>query len=684
MWLFTAPPASQIKTNYGVELSSAWFDRLRLSSIRFDNGGSGSFVSANGLAVTNHHVAATCLHGISTAQHDYYKNGFYARKWKDEPRCPDLELNVLEQITDVTAQVNAGVKPGLNESQATAAKRAAMSAIEKDCVTGADLRCDVVAPYSGALYHLYKYKKYTDVRLVFAPEFQMAYFGGDPDNFEFPRYDLDVAFFRVYENGKPVELEDYLRWSAGGLKEGDLTFVSGHPGSTARLKTVNELYFLKGRQIPFQIKDYERRAAMLKQFASQSTENARVAQETLFSVNNNIKRFKGYLSGLNDEDMLRLKRGDERRLLMMARHGPRGHDVIRFIGEIANAIATMYKLFPAYFFLEGPRSHHDMGALRGELASYARILVRAAAERSKPNGERLREYRESALPSLQQTLFSTAPIYRTLEATVLADSLAAMRDTLGAENTTVKLLLGDSTPQEVARLAIAATKLDDVAYRTKLWEGGTPAIAASDDPLILMLSAMDAEARKVRADYDEAEGVLSRGGTAIALFRFQMGGANTSPDATFTLRLSYGPVKGYTEDGRGNAPRNSRLPAFTDLAGAFADAAVHQNQPPYDLPESWLKRKRKLDLKTPFNFVSTADIIGGSSGSPVVDTKGELVGIVFDGNIQSLPWNYQYEDKVGRAVSVDCRAILETLRKIYGAKELAKELTSEKKTGKKN
>ena len=674
MWLFNAPPTAQVKTKHGFDLTPEWLEHLEHSSVRFDNGGSGAFVSSKGLVVTNQHIASDCLHALSDAQHDYVANGFYARKQNQELSCPNLELNVLEKITDVTGPVSSAAKPGMSDAQAGQAQRAAMAAIEKQCASGPTIRCDVVTLYSGAKFHLYEYRRYTDVRLVFAPEFKIAFFGGDADNFEFPRYDLDVAFFRVYEGGKPVDSKDCLHWSRDGATSGDLVFVSGHPGSTARGETLNQIYFEKNTRIPWLLADYRRRITLLESFAKQSGENARIAHQALSNLENNLKRYQGYLAGLDDPGLMNRKKGDERRVLVFSRRGPRGRGVIPAMQQIDHALETYHKIFPSYILL-APVGYRDTGAFRGRLAAYAMTLVQAAEEKQKPNGERLREYRDSALPSLEQNVLSRAPVYKSLETTELADSVAEMQKELGDENAVVKAVLKGRAPQEVAQNLIEKTKLADVADRQQLYTGGEAAIAASSDPLIAMFRDINPQLLAIRKQYeDEVESVVRRNRAVIEEFRFAFGGMNAPPDATFTLRLSYGHVSGYVEDGRGIVPKGTNVSPFTDIAGAFAHAAEQNNQGDYELPETWRRAKKHLDLKTPLNFVSTADIIGGSSGSPVVNKQGELVGIVFDGNIQSLPWDFLYDDRQGRAISVDSRAVNETLRKIYHAGALADEL----------
>jgi hypothetical protein len=661
MWLYNQFPSAKVKVKYGFAPDQKWLDHLRLSSVRFNNGGSGSFVSPDGLTFTNHHVGADCIQKLSTAGKDYMKTGYYAATQADEAKCPDLELNVLVGIEDVTSKVQAAAKAGTSAADAAQAQRSAMSAIEKDCATSSGLRCDVVTFYSGEVYNLYKYKKYTDVRLVFAPEFDMAFFGGDPDNFTYPRYDLDITFFRVYENDKPAHLDNYLTWSKTGVKEGDLTFVSGHPGATGRLRTMSQLDYLRVVDYPSRLETYKRRINLLKKFSSESEEHARIAKEEIFGYENSQKAITGYKSGLDDKALMAKKSDAETKLRAEYKAAnPKATDPW---SEIESAMKIQRDIYGPLTYIERLRGFN------ADLATRARQLVRVTTEKTKPNGDRLREYRESGLPSLEQELFSPAPVYKAMETITLADSLAQMKEAMGADNPIVKKALNGKTPAEAAKDYIDNTKLDDIAVRKQLYGGGPAAVNASTDPLIVLMRTIDPEARAVRKQYDDqVDSVERRDGAAIAKARFAQSGYDQPPDATFTLRLSYGDARGYTEEGK-------KVPYMTTIGGAFEHSAAHGDKPPYQLPERWTAAKGKLDLKTPLNFVSTADIIGGSSGSPTVNKAGEVVGIIFDGNIESLPWNFAFSDKQGRSVQVDSRGIIEALRKVYGAEGLAHELT---------
>src|SRR3984957_11597733 len=485
MWLYNFPPTAQLKAKYKFDLTPAWLDHTRLSSVRFNNGGSGSFVSANGLTFTNHHVGAECIQQLSTGGKDYLKTGYYAKTQAEEAKCPALELNVLQEIEDVTQKVNAAVRPSMSVADQGQAQRAAMSAIEQNCATATKLRCDVVTLYSGAMYHLYRYKKYTDVRLVFAPEFDAAFFGGDPDNFEYPRYDLDICFFRVYENDRPARLDNFFKWSSTGVKEGDLIFVSGNPGSTGRLNTMAQLQFLRDVQYPMVLKSLARRDALLKNFSAASPENARIAQEDMFGIENSLKAFKGYDAGLLDKNVMSKKAAEESSLRQAVASYPKKK--AKFGDpwpEISKAMEAQKQIYLPLTYLE------RRAGFRGDLPGIARVLVRVAEEKTKPNGERLREYRDSALPSLEQDLFSAAPIYPSLEKVLLTDSLAEMSENMPG-NPLVKRVLNGQTPAQLAANLISGTKLQDIAARKQLYEGGQAAIQASTDPLIVLMRQID-------------------------------------------------------------------------------------------------------------------------------------------------------------------------------------------------
>lgn len=662
MWLFNAFPKDKVKAKYGFAPDQAWLDHVRLSSARAPNGSS-SFVSADGLIFTNHHIAQGCVHDLSSNGKDYMKNGFYAPTRAEEPKCPGVEFVVLEDIQDVTDKVNAAAKPGMSAADAGKAQREVMSNLEKDCSTNG-MRCDMVTLYSGAMYSLYKYKKYSDVRLVFAPEFDIAFFGGDPDNFEYPRYDLDISFFRAYENDQPAKIKDYLKWSPDGVKDGDLVFVSGHPGRTGRLLTTAQLEFLRDVQYPWQLKSLARRIDMLQKFSAQSPENAREAESDFFSLQNGFKAYTGYQGGLQDKDLMAKKAADEKALqAFVSSDAKRKQEYGDPWSEIAKAVVIQKQIFLPLTYID------NQAGFRGELPRYARTIVRATYEKQKPSNQRIRGYQDSALPSLEQRLFSTAPVYKSLDEVQLAESLSEMQENLGADNATVKLALAGKSPQERAQELIAGTRLDDPAFRKQLYEGGKAAVDASTDPLIVVMRGVEPEAQALhQRNEDQVESVFRRNGGDIGKALFAKDGLNVPPDATFTLRLSYGAIAGYKLNGK-------KVPWFTTMGGAYEHAAAHGSKPPYELPESWLKHKSDINLNTPYDTVSTPDIIGGNSGSPLINRNAEVVGIVFDGNIESLPWDFLYSDKIARTVEVDSRAIIESLSKIYHADGLVNELT---------
>jgi hypothetical protein len=660
MFLFNRPPRQALKERYNFEPSQVWLDHLQKSSVRFNNGGSGSFLSKDGLTLTNHHVGLDCLQQISSPKKDYTKDGYYAKTRAEEVKCLDLELNVLMSIEDVTQRVNASVTPQMNTADAQRARRSVMAAIEQESTTSTGLRSDVVTLYQGAEYHLYRYKKYTDVRLVFAPEVGIAAFGGDPDNFEYPRYDLDVAFFRAYENDKPAKIDNYLKWSAEGAKDGELVFVSGHPGGTHRLNTMAHLEFFRDLSFPYTLNLLRRREVTYSNYAERSDENARQANEELRSWENSRKAYGGMLSGLQDPQIMAAKRASEQRLRDAVAKDP------QLAAAYGDAWSQVEKTLEAYRPLLRERS---VTTFNSTLFAHARDIVRLADELQKPSGERLREFRESNLESQKAQLLADVPTYAAIETVKLGDALSHWVEIVGADNALVREALGNRSPQALAAELVNGTKIGDAKFRKQLIEGGKAAVDASNDPMIRFARQVDARTREIRATYEQqVEEPFRQAYAKIAKAGFATSGGESYPDATFTLRLSFGTVKGYEENGK-------QVPWATTFSGAYARSAEHKNQTPFDLPKTWLAKKPAVDMKTPFNFVSTVDIIGGNSGSPVVNRAGEFVGIVFDGNLQALPWDYQFDDRQGRGVSVHAKGIMEALKKVYGATALVNELT---------
>ncbi|MFI5335337.1 MAG: S46 family peptidase [Opitutales bacterium] len=661
MWLFSAPPIEQVKARYGFTLTPAWLEHVQKASVRFNSGGSGSFVSADGLVITNHHVGADTLQKIGSAEKNYLRDGFAARNAVEEIKALDLELNVLQSIEDVTGRVNAAVPAGLTGNAAAEARRKVFAEIEKGSRERTGLRSDVVTLYQGGAYHLYRFKRYTDIRLVFAPEQQAAFFGGDPDNFEYPRYDLDICLFRVYENGRPVHPEHFLRWSAAGAADGEPVFVSGHPGNTSRMLTVAELAFLRDNQFPYLLSQLKCREVLLSSWSARSGENARRAREYVFGVQNSRKVRDGGLAALQDAAFFQAKVEAEQafKRQLAARAG--GPEALAAYDRIAAAQQVIAATALRQRFLEGGAGFYC------DSFSLARYLLRAGDERPKPNGERLREYSDARRESFEQVLFSDKPIYPDLEILLLGDALTFMTEQLGYADPDVQAVLAGRSPRARAAELINGTQVRDLAFRHKLYDGGAAAVAVAKDPLIEVARLIDAEARALRKTAEAQGEIKQQAQAVIGKARFALQGAGNYPDATFTLRLSYGVVRGYEENG-------AAVPAITTFAGLYARSAAQHDREPFDLPFRWVERKSALNLATPFDFVSTNDIIGGNSGSPVINRAGEFVGIIFDGNLQSLAADFGYEDRQSRALSVHSAGIIEALRQIYDADVLADEL----------
>jgi hypothetical protein len=661
MWTFDNPPLAQLQQRYGFTPTQAWLDHLRLASVRFMDGGSGSFVSPDGLMITNHHVGLRCIQNVSTAGKDLVKSGVFAASREQELPCPGYEVNVLTRIEDVSATVLGAVKPEMSDAQAREARKATSARLENECnARGSGLRCDVVSLYQGGEYHLYQYRKYTDVRLVFAPEQTIAFFGGDPDNFTYPRHDLDICLMRAYEGGQPAKPAAFLRWTEKGVSDGDLVFVSGHPGSTSRLETMARLAYYRDQAFPFRLEQLARRIAALKAYAARGEEQRRRALDLVFSYENSQKAIKGFAAALQDAAAMERKAEAEKALRAKA-----AEPALAGASDPWTTIAAVQQKL-------APRAMEArlVGFSGSRLLGIAGEIVQYVAEVKKPNEKRYEEYVDANLDSLRNELLSPAPVYADLEELTLADQLQLALDKLGPEHPFVKAALQGLTPAAAAKAALAGTKLADPALRKALIAGGQEAVAASDDSMIVLARRLDPLAREVRHFLEaEVEAPTTRAMQKIAQARWKAYGKALPPDATFTLRLSYGSVKGFPSEGTTVAP-------FTTFFGLFDRAYSHGDKAPWELPSRWRERQSALSLATPLNFVSTNDLIGGNSGSPLVDRAGEFVGIAFDGNIESLAWDYYFDDERGRAVAVDARGIVEALRAVYGADALVKELTA--------
>jgi hypothetical protein len=662
MWTFDNPPLQQWKQHYHFEPSAEWLDHVRLASVRLNDGGTGSFVSPNGLMITNQHVASGQLQKVSSKDKDYTKDGFYARTNDEELKCPDLECNVLMSYQDVSSRVQSAVKPGASDKEASEQRKTVISAIEKEATQKTGLKCEVISFYSGGEYWLYRFKKYIDIRLVFAVEEQTAFFGGDYDNFTYPRYDLDVAFFRAYENGKPANTPHYFKWSASGPSDGEFVILSGNPGSTARLLTLAQIQYQRDVGNPLQNQVWTSRRDALARYASRGPEQARQAGSTTRSLNNSLKRLVGQQQGLMNPRMMAKKEAEEKALRDAVATRA---ELQRAYGQAWNQIAAAYTELPK---MAARMTFSNLTPSR--LGTIASQLVRYAEEIQKPNEKRYDEFRDSKLESFTFALMSPAPIYPELEEATLTAWLEEGLKTLGPNDPFIKAALGGSTPAAVAKQAVSGSNLANVALRYSFRLGGADAIAKSDDPMIALARRVEPIIRELRAWNEEhILNVEAAAGEKIAKARFTVYGKTLPPDANFNLRISYGRVLGYEED-------TTLVPYKTTFFGLYDRARSFDEKPPYDLPRRYREGKDKLDLATPLNFVYTADTIGGNSGSPVINRNAEFVGINFDSNIQKLPNRYWYVDETegGRAVGVHSAAIIEALKKLYSADRLVSEI----------
>jgi len=659
MWTFDNPPAKQLEEKYHFTPSKEWLDHVRLASVRLNDGGSGSFVSPHGLLLTNHHVALGQLQKNSTAEHDYIKNGFYAATPDQEMKSPDLEVNVLVSMEDVTGRVLAAVQKAKTTEEEFAARKSMIAEIERESQEKTGFRSDVVTLYQGGEYWLYRYKKYTDVRLVFAPEEQIAFFGGDPDNFTYPRYDLDLALFRVYENGRPIESKDFLRWNPKGAADSELVFVPGHPGSTQRLDTFAQLTLERDVIEPTILKIYRHRLDVLAKYAAQGPEQARQVEERSRRLENSRKAFEGRLGGLLDMKVMAKKQQEENEFEKKVMANPQWKAAY---GGAWKAIAEAEKKAASR---EKETFFHGLDSALGD---FGRIIVQYVAEVKKPDGERLEGYHQAQLDSLQFQLSSGAPIYKAMEIARITGALEQDLAEVGPDDPFIKIVLHGKTPKEAATELVNGTKLDDPAERKKLLEGGEAAVAASGDSMIVLARKLDPMRRElIKWTEDNVQSVLQRAGEQLGKARFAAYGRTTYPDATFTLRLSYGQVKGYPMNG-------TVAPYKTTFYGLYDRATSFDYDGPFDLPSRYKEGRSKLDLATPVNFVTSNDVIGGNSGSPVINRNAELVGLIFDGNIESLVGDFVYNPERNRSVAVHTAAMTEALRKLYGAQALVNEL----------
>ena len=662
MWTFDNPPLQQLRDRYGFVLTDTWLEDVRLSSVRLNDGGSGSFVSPRGLVMTNHHVALNQVQNLSTPEADYVTHGFYAPSRADELKAPDLEIDVLISTEDVTRRVRAAVGATSDEAQALVERRAEIARIEKESGDATGLRARVVTLYRGGEYWLYRYKQYTDVRLVFAPESQAAFFGGDSDNFTYPRYCLDVAFFRVYEDGEPADTSHYLRMKRGGPDKDELVFVVGNPGSTDRQRTVDQFRYERDVRHPAYLQYFETYETLLREYAARGPEQARQVSNRLLGITNSKKAFTGQLGGLRDPAVWTTLEDREAELRQHVAGTPLAQEAEMAWNAVARATDEAARTFTQRIYRTFVGS---------SLAGFAGTIVRYVEETAKPDAERLPGYHDSELRSLEFRLFSPAPIYPALEQHLLGGFLEAARQELGADDPFVTAVLSGRSPADVAADLVQNTTLMDVAARRALVDGGATAVAASDDPLIMIMRRLDSSRRAEQESFRASvQSVLEDAGAVLARARFEAYGQSVHPDATFTLRLAYGTVTGYPMNG-------TQAPHQTTLFGLFDRAISFGRDGEFALPERYWQRRARLELTTPVNFVSTVDITGGNSGSPVINADGDLVGLIFDGNIESLVGTFAYDDRASRAVSVHPGYILEALEELYDAEPLARELLGE-------
>ena len=661
MWTIDNFPSATVEAKYGVKINDAWLKSAQLATTRLENGCSGSFASSDGLVLTNNHCIWGCIRNLSSTERNLSDEGFMAATREQELRCPGQQISVLVDLEDVTSTISAAIK-GLNDAKANDARKAALTDLETRCeeAAGAELKCEAVSLYNGGQYFIYKYKRYDDVRLVFAPEVDIAAFGGDPDNFNFPRWCLDMSFLRAYEDGKPASTPNFLHWRRGGPKAAEPVFISGHPGSTDRLLTVTQLKMQRDVMWPLWLLRYSELRGRMLAWADTSDEAARTVQQRIASIENGIKVRRNQLKALHNDSMMAEKAMQEQELRAAVAREPELQAAYGDAWDMIDAAVARYRNFyEEHLFIESG------AGLNSELFDHARTIVRGTAERELPNGERMREYTDAALPQVEQALAAERPVDKEYEKLRLAFALEKMREWLGPDSQHVHRILGKESPEALAARLVDGSRLEEPEFRMALWKGGVGAVKASDDPMVRLALAIDPESRALRMRYeDEVQAPQTRGEEKIADARFRIYGSDTYPDATFTLRITYGAIEGWEEKGEMVDPftRTSRL--FERTTG----------QRPFMLPNTWQAAREELDPDTPFNFVATTDITGGNSGSPIVAADGSLVGLAFDGNIHSIAGDYWFDPSTNRTVGVDTAIMLEALETVYGADHLVNEL----------
>jgi hypothetical protein len=662
MWTFDVPPLEYWARRYNFRPSQEWLDHARLSAARLP-GCTASFVSADGLVMTNHHCARGCVDAVARPGEDLLGNGFYAKTRAEERACPGNYVDQLLEITDVTQQVASAIPDGAPAQRAADLRSEAIRGIERTCRgTATDLNCQVVSMYAGGQYKLYKFRRYTDLRLVMAVEASTAFFGGDPDNFTYPRYDVDMSFMRVYVNGQPAHMEHFYRWSANGSNAGDLVFVVGNPGSTGRLRTIAQLEYTRDAQYPASIDQLTRQIAVYHQLSDLSPERAAANRNQIFGLENSMKAITGYQSGLLDRQLMDHKRQWETDFRarvnasadLRARYGAAWDNIARGRREMAT--------------LDVRRRYYAFGGFGTRLLNYAGVIARYATEMAKPDSTRLMPFRDAMRPRMEQGLYGTTPVDTTAEIRLLTAYFTAMARELPATDPVRRQALGTRTPEDAARAMVQASTILTGDQRRALVQGGADAVAASTDPFVALARVIDPLERPVATRWIQLVNEETSNNELVARALLAVFGNTVSPDATFSLRIQDGEVRGYPYNGTIAQP-------YTTFYGMFDRSVGMGGREPFALTPKWLAARERLDLSTPLDAVSTNDIIGGNSGSPVINRDAEVVGLVFDGNIESLPGNFLYTERLNRSVWVDSRAIIESLRRVYDAGALANEMT---------
>lgn len=649
-WPFSALPIEKMNAELGVVPSGALLRKVEQATLQLGRFCTASLAGPNGLLLTNYHCISSCLQDISKDKEDLVAEGFTSNGSAEERQCPGLFAERPLSDMDVTERFNSALKGLSGKDYADRLKRE-MSAVIAECLAGEETKtCRVVRYFNDAVFRLQSFKVYRDVRMVFAPEFQSALFGGDPDNFDFPRFGFDMALLRLYEDGLPAPAEGWLSWRNDAPRDGEALIIAGYPGFTFRHFTVSQIRSMRDGYLPWFMTNLSELRGRLIQFSDQRAGSKPLPSSLIYEVENSLKKARGQFEALADADNMAIKENNEIELRNTISVNP---ELSKAVGSAFEEIAAGEVVYRQIYWQESLR--YDLTP--SVLWRNARELVAAIRQMAKPADQRDSYYIDENLPTIEQSLFTEIIIDAEVERLALAFGLSKLREYLGTDHSLVRNILGKESPESLARRVVNQTKLGDSNERKKIFRSGLTGLESSEDPLLRIAALVDDAYKALDKRYmDEVDAPQVLAHQRIAVARNFGSRAGQYPDADSSLRLSYGRISGWT-DRDGSSVDSCTL--VKDLAQRATD------HPPYQLPRSWRQSMAKLDMEQPFNCATTHDMIGGNSGSPVIDGNGEIVGLVFDGNFPSLGGTYVYEANRNRAIMLSGRLIQDALRVVY-------------------